>query len=73
MTRDEWIKIIVCGLLNVLSQMSFAWALDKVIDLNNGLNINFPLTFNEEILCLATLFSYSLITIFCTLIYRYLY
>lgn len=45
--------------------MILAWALDQVIDLNNGLDISHHLSFNEELLCLATIFTYSL---FCLLL-----
>ena len=60
------------GVINIVQQMSFAWALDKVIDLNNGLNINSPLTFKEEVICLAALFSYSFITLLCGMAVNYL-
>jgi hypothetical protein len=52
--------------------MIIAWALDQVIDLNNGLDVSHPLTFNEEILCLSTLFSYSITCVLVSLSNKYL-
>lgn len=40
--------------------MILAWALDQVIDLNNGLDVSHPLRFKEELICLTTIFSYSI-------------
>jgi hypothetical protein len=40
--------------------MILAWALDQVIDLNNGLDVSHPLRFKEELICLTTVFSYSI-------------
>jgi len=39
--------------------MTLAWALDQVVDLNNGLDTSHPLDFTEELLCLAAIFTWS--------------
>lgn len=52
--------------------MILAWALDQVVDLNNGLADSFPLTFSEEVLCLATVFSYSSVMMLVSLTYKFI-
>ena len=52
--------------------MLMAWSIDKVIDLNNGLDVSHPLNFSEEVLCLGTVFCYSWVLLVASLIYHYL-
>lgn len=47
------------AVMGAFSQMTLAWALDQVVDLNNGLDISHPLEFSEELLCLAAMFTWS--------------
>jgi hypothetical protein len=70
--RWEVSKLVLATVVSVASQMIIAWGIDQVIDLNNGLNVSLPLTYNEEVLCLATLFSYSVCTIIVALAYKYM-
>lgn len=47
------------AVMGAFSQMTLAWALDQVVDLNNGLDTSQPLDFTEELLCLAAIFTWS--------------
>jgi hypothetical protein len=53
--------------------MTLAWALDQIVDLNNGLDESHSLTFTEEMLCLATVFSWSGIVLVIGLIINMLF
>lgn len=64
--------IAIVTLISIISQMILAWALDQVIDLNNGLDVSHHLKFNEEILCLTTIFSYSIVCVISGMFVKFL-
>lgn len=71
-TLTQTCKLAMTSILSVSQQMVLAWSLDQLIDLNNGLDTSHPLAYREELLCLISLFSFSVVVLVVALIKHYL-